>query len=64
MSVRFFLLVFGCLILPISAFADLISKIEVNGNKRFSNETIILFSDLKINQNYNENNLNSSLKKT
>jgi len=61
MSVRFFLLVFSCLILPISAFADLISKIEVNGNKRFSSETIILFSELKINQNYNENDLNSSL---
>ena len=39
-------------------FADVVSKIEVNGNKRLARESIILFSELKVNENYDSTNLN------
>ena len=32
-----------------SASADILKKIEINGNKRISDESIIIFSDLKTN---------------
>ena len=45
------------------SFADVVSKIEVNGNKRLARESIILFSELKVNENYDSTNLNLAVKK-
>jgi len=45
------------------ALAEQIKKITILGNERISKETIILFSELKLNQNVNNNDLNESLKK-
>ncbi len=44
-------------------FSEIINQIEVNGNKRISKESVIIFSDLKIGTNYEDNLLNQSLKK-
>ena len=44
------------------AFAQIIKKIQIKGNDRISSETILLFSDVNINDNINENDLNLILK--
>ncbi len=45
------------------AFTDVIKKIEVTGNDRLANETIILFSELNINDDINSDDLNNTFKK-
>jgi len=43
-------------------YAEIIKKIEIKGNDRISNETIILFSNVSINKDIDANNLNQILK--
>ncbi len=43
-------------------FSQIINEIEINGNKRISKESIIVFSKLNTGLNYNENLINNSLK--
>ena len=45
-----------------SVNAEIIKKIEINGNKRISDESIIIFSDLKTNVNITKSNLDTALK--
>jgi len=45
------------------SFSEIINDIQVNGNKRVSKESIILFSDLKNGINFEEDLLNDSVKK-
>ena len=42
--------------------AEIISNIKVTGNKRISKESIIVFSNINLNQDYNKKNLNIILK--
>ena len=44
---KIFLVIF---ILITSVNAEIIKKIEISGNKRISNESIIIFSELKTNE--------------
>ena len=46
-----------------SSFAEIVNKIEIYGNKRISNETILVLSDVKQGMDLNEDTLNESLKK-
>ena len=41
--------------------AEIINKIEISGNKRVSNETIIAYGDIVINRDYSEEDLNKVL---
>ena len=41
-----------------NALADIINDIEVKGNLRLSKQSIIIFSGLNINQDYNSDDLN------
>ena len=45
-----------------SANAEIIKKIEINGNKRISDESIVIFSDLKTNEDISKQNLDAALK--
>ena len=45
-----------------SVNAEVLKKIEINGNKRISDETIKIFSDLEINQELSEANLDNAIK--
>ena len=45
-----------------SAYSDQLKEINIIGNERISNETIKMFSDIKINQNINDIDLNNVLK--
>ena len=57
-----FFLIFVFLNLNISN-AEILEKIEVNGNDRISSDTIILFTELSTNSNLSEDDLNLVLKK-
>ena len=50
-------IVFYFLFLAISS-AEIINKVEIEGNKRISKETIILFGDIEIEKNYSPEQLN------
>ncbi len=45
-----------------AAFSEIINKIEVNGNERVSNETIIMFSGVNISEEINNQKINLILK--
>ena len=46
-----------------SAKAEIIKKIEINGNQRVSSETIKIFTEVEINKDLSLNNLNNVIKK-
>ena len=43
-------------------FSQIINQIEVNGNKRFTAESVIVFSKLNVGDEYNNNIINDALK--
>ena len=45
-----------------STNANIVKNIKINGNNRISDETIILFGEIKKNKNYNKSELNIILK--
>ena len=45
------------------AYSEILKKIDVKGNDRLAKETIILFSELNINEDIKSENLNTALKK-
>ncbi len=59
---KFFFLIILSFLLTSKGSAQIINKIEIFGNERISNETIILFSKVKLNQNLEQNDLNKVLK--
>ena len=61
MNKIFILLIF--LILSFSSIkAEIIKKIEINGNKRVSDETVKIYGDVKVNKDYSEKDLDSIIK--
>ena len=54
-------------ILPVAIFwfsltsAEILKQVQINGNKRVSDETIKIYGEIKINDNYTEKNINSIL---
>ncbi len=46
-----------------SSYSEIIKSIEISGNDRLAKETILLFSELKINDNINSEDLNNAFKK-
>ena len=45
------------------AFADVVNKVQVEGNQRFSLETIIIFGDIKLGNNYESSDISLLIKK-
>ena len=45
-----------------SVKSEIVKNIEILGNERVSNETILMFSDVNINDDLTENRINSILK--
>ena len=43
-------------------FADIINNIKISGNKRISDQTIIVYGDIVLNKEYNDTELNNILK--
>ena len=46
-----------------NSFAEVVNKIEVNGNNRISKETIMVFGDIAIGKNYESSDINLLIKK-
>ena len=44
------------------AFAEILNKVNIEGNKRISSETIIVLGNIQINSDYDENKINKVLK--
>ena len=55
-------IIFFILFFITSINAEILKKIEINGNKRISDESIVIFSDLKINKDVSKSNLDSAIK--
>ena len=43
--------------------SEIVKSIDVDGNKRISKQTIILFSEVEIGENLTEEDINNSIKK-
>ena len=48
--------------LSTASFAEVINKIEISGNERISDETVLVLSGLKLGSQYSQSKLNESLK--
>ena len=59
---KIFLLNFIYFFIFITAFAQIINKIEINGNKRISSKTIEIFTKINLGESYNENELNKIIR--
>ena len=59
---KIFLTLFFLLLFLNSVFAETIKKINVSGNERISKETIILFGEIDLNEDFSEHTLNKILK--
>ena len=57
-----FVLIFCNLFLLKVSYSEVIKDIKIKGNDRISKETILMFSEVRINNNYDKNNLNEILK--
>ena len=44
------------------SFSQIINKVNINGNDRISEQTIILFGNIKVNKDYSSIDLNNVLK--
>jgi len=58
----FFIIFFFTFIIQ-NSFAEILKEVNVIGNKRISKETIIIFGNIKINEDLNAEELNNILKK-
>ena len=49
--------------LSVKSYSEVVEKIEIKGNERISNETIIIFGDIAKGKNYEKSDINSIIKK-
>ena len=54
---------FYCIFLATISYAEIVTKYKVVGNKRISPETIVVFGDIKINDDYDAEKINELTKK-
>jgi len=59
----FFQFIIISIFFTLSSYSKNYEKITINGNERISDETILVFSDIPINETLNENSINQILKK-
>ena len=57
----FFSISFFLAILINSSYSDIVEKVEITGNERISNETIIIFGDIVVGKNYEISDINTKL---
>ena len=59
---RLFIYIFFIVIFSFKVNAEIINKIEIEGNNRISNSNIILFGKIELNEDYDNNKINKTLK--
>ena len=62
MTKKTFIFLIFLFFLVTKSYSENITNIVINGNKRITNETIILFGDIKLNKNYTDTALNKIIK--
>ena len=60
---KFINLIIFLFFLTTFANGEIVKKIQINGNKKVSDETIKIYGDIKVNENYSEKKLNDILNK-
>ena len=58
----FNIIFFLVLIFINKSYADIVKEIRILNNERITKETILVFSDIKIGENYNANDLDKVIK--
>ena len=59
---RLFIYIFFIVFLSFKVNSEIINKIKIEGNNRISNSNIILFGKINLNENYDNNKINRTLK--
>ena len=59
---RLFIYIFLVVIFSFKVNSEIINKIEIEGNNRISNSNIILFGKINLNEDYDNNKINRTLK--
>ena len=59
---KFFTFLTTIYFLSFSLHAEIVTKLQINGNKRIGNETIKVYGDIKIGKDYNEADIDKVLK--
>ena len=59
----FFVTVLFFLTLGVKSYSEIVNKVDVKGNGRISLETIVVFGDITIGQNYDSEDINLLIKK-
>ena len=59
----FFGIVLSFALFCVNSYSEVVNKVYVEGNKRISSETIIIFGDINIGKNYESSDINSLIKK-
>ena len=62
MTKKTFIFLIFLFFLVTKSYSENITNIVIKGNKRITNETIILFGDIKLNKNYTDTALNKIIK--
>ena len=57
---KFFIITF---LLISNSYSEIVKKIEILGNKRISSETILVLGNISTNKNFEDKDLNESLRK-
>ena len=55
----FFGIVLSFALFCVNSYSEVVNKVYVEGNKRISSETIIIFGDINIGKNYESSDINS-----
>ncbi len=59
---KFFFIISFVVLFSNNLYSEIINKINIDGNKRISDETIKLFGGIEVNKDYSDNDLNNILK--
>ena len=59
---RLFIFIFFIVVISFKANSEVINKIEIEGNNRISNSNVILFGEINLNEDYDNNKINRTLK--
>ena len=59
----FFVFILFFLAFSVKSYAEIVNKVEVKGNERITLETIVIFGDIAIGQNYESEDINLLIKK-
>ena len=59
----FFAIILVFFTLNVNSYSEIVNKVNVKGNERISLETIVIFGDIEIGQNYETEDVNALIKK-